>query len=212
MAKQGSGARNKGSKFERDTAKYLSEWWGYEFHRTPGSGSLHWSSSNNVAGDIVTPLEANFPYVVECKDHNDEWTLESVVLNQRNIKHWWNQVVDDALSVGRVPMLIFKRNRSSTFIMLPYNERLDAELAKQQTNFMITYVSYKDMQDRENRFKVIVFTKEDLKTLGKLFFTTLYPNKNWADASRATVDYAEEQKAISPSDYTGIIDDLLSDI
>lgn len=34
----GKKSRNKGGRFERQMAKELTEWWGYEFNRVPASG------------------------------------------------------------------------------------------------------------------------------------------------------------------------------
>ncbi len=210
MAKQGKGARDKGSAFERKTAKTLGAWWGHDFHRTPGSGSLHWGSSNNVAGDIVTPPEADFPYVIECKDHNDDWTLESVVLNKADVKNWWAQVVNDSLSVKKTPMLVFKRNRSSVFIMLPYIEKLANKLESMHAPFMISYVEFKDLQERPNRFKVIVFTQDYLTMFTQSFFRTLYSEEaSWLTHSRMSDNY-EITDTIKEKDYETNIDSILN--
>lgn len=205
MASQGSGARTKGSNFERKTAKSFGGWWNAEFHRTPGSGSLHWSSSNNVAGDVVTPTEANFPFVIECKDHKDNWTLESVVLNKSDVKNWWAQVVNDAISVNKVPMLVFKRNRSDIFIMLPYNTTLFTYLEENTIDCMITYVQFKSLNGEFIRYKVIVFTQPNLFLFKKNFTRTIY-HSDWKSESLITKDAYKE---IDKSEYDHIVGSLI---
>jgi hypothetical protein len=215
MAGQGSGAKNAGAKFERDTAKILGAWWGFPFHRTPGSGSLHWSKSNNVAGDIVTPPEANCPYSIECKHHNSEWTLENAMMNTGDIKHWWSQCVSDALSVDKVPMLIFKRNRSKTFVALPYSSKLERYVSKSNTKlipYMTTQIEYKDNLGRLNRYLVLILTQEAMVETPKETFVSISVHKDWKDwvkDSRISADYVEEDH-IAEEDYSHSIDNLLS--
>lgn len=139
----GKKSRNKGGRFERETAKILSKWWGHEFHRVPASGGLHWGASNNVAGDIVVPLEANFPFVIECKNRED-WTIENLFLNNKELKNWWAQVVNDSEETGKIPLLIFTRNRAKNFVTMAYNEELVKEIENRKFPVMVSNITYTD--------------------------------------------------------------------
>lgn len=139
----GRKSKSKGARFELETAKNLSKWWGHDFHRVPASGGLHWKGSNNVVGDIVAPIEAGFPFVVECKNR-EEWTIENLFLNNKEIKNWWAQVVGDAKESGKIPMLIFTRNRAKTFVMMAYNKDLIKEIEDRGYPLMVSNVEYVD--------------------------------------------------------------------
>lgn len=163
MASQGRGARQKGSGYELKIAKEFSKWWGGQFSRTPGSGSLHWGSDQRIAGDIVPPQGMDFPFVIECKKH-EGWTLENVFLNTGEPKDWWSQVVTDARRVKLIPMLIFSRNRAKDYIMIPYTDWLYTRLKKEGNNVMRTIVTIKNIRGEEQHFDVLVTTYEMLST------------------------------------------------
>lgn len=155
----GKKSKRKGASFELETAKLLGKWWGFDFHRVPASGGLHWKGSNNVVGDIVAPLEADFPFVVECKKR-EEWTLENLFLNNKDIKNWWGQVVGDAKESNKIPMLVFTRNRAKTFVMLPFNPLLIDEIEKREFPLMVSNVEYKDSYGDTHCYKTFTTTIE----------------------------------------------------
>lgn len=159
----GRKSKNKGSNYELTIAKILTKWWGAPFHRVPASGGLHWSSSMNVAGDIVTIPEAGFPFVVECKKR-EEWTLENAFLNNKDIKSWWAQVVGDARETGKIPILIFSRNRAEDFVMLPYNEEFIANFRHvlPRASSAEMYIEYLDEHKRPHGFMTHTIILKDL--------------------------------------------------
>jgi len=168
-------SKNKGSTYERKIAKYLSSWWGGNFSRTPASGGLRWGTDNRIAGDIVAPPEADFPFVTELKNR-EGWLMEHILLDIGQPKEWLAQVISDARRVKRTPMLIFSRNRAKDFIMVPYTHWLYGQLNALQTyDVMQTKVTIKTIRDEVQVFDMIVttldtFTKvpiEDLKHYGK---------------------------------------------
>lgn len=129
MAKKGINGRAKGAKFELETAKGISAWWGTKFHRTPGSGGLHWKSDNRVTGDITPGSDAveDFPFSVECKKVED-WNFEQIIKGVGEVRDWWSQCHADALTVDKVPLLIFTKNRSPSYYMMPYRSWTDVGL------------------------------------------------------------------------------------
>lgn len=114
--KKAVNGRNKGAKFERDIAKILSKWWGEEFHRTPASGGLHWQADNRVAGDIVAPVDSDFPFNVECKKQ-ESWNMEQIIKGTGDVVSWWEQCINDAKRVDEIPLLIFSKNHSPIYYM-----------------------------------------------------------------------------------------------
>lgn len=157
MASQGRGAKVKGSGYELKTSKKFSTWWGGQFSRTPGSGSLHWGSDQRVAGDIIAPQGMDFPFVIECKKH-EGWTIDHVLLNIGEPKDWWSQVVTDARRVKLVPMLIFSRNRAKDFVMIPYLESFYRGLSGITDEVMRTNVTIKNIRGELQTFDVMVTT------------------------------------------------------
>lgn len=116
-------SKQKGSDFERKVAKLLQKWSGYEFHRTPGSGSLHWENDKRVVSDIVPSTELkNWKFSIECKKvEKSQWEFSNLLDGTSMVlKSHWKQCYDDAKSEGLLPMLIFSKNRRSIFVMLPY--------------------------------------------------------------------------------------------
>lgn len=170
MASQGRGARAKGSGYELKIAKFMSEWWGGNFTRTPGSGGLRWGSDQRIAGDIVPPEGMDFPFVIECKKH-EGWILDHVLLNTGEPKSWFAQVVMDARRISKTPMLIFSRNRAKNFVMIPHTTRMYAILNSMDVpDVMRTTVAIKNIRDEIQDFDVIVTT---LDTLSKVDIETL---------------------------------------
>ena len=199
----GKRSKHKGANYERTIAKIMTSWWGAEFTKVPASGGLHWHASMNAYGDIITIPEANFPFVVECKKR-EEWTLDNLFLNNKEIKLWWQQVVGDAETSGKVPMLIFSRNRAETYVMIPYNQTfLDNYVAHApRASRSITYVEYLDEHKRPHGFTTMVLLLKDLvtyspKDLQGDFATSSY---SWKDESLTTNRNGEYEEALIVTD------------
>ena len=180
-----SKSRTKGSNYELKLAKALSAWWGYSFHRTPNSGA--WSSTHegtdSQAGDITTPPEAMFPFVVEAKNH-EGWTMESYFLTHADPISWWSQVVADAERVKKVPMLISHRNRSKSFVSLPYSKEVEEIASDAKIPWGVTELAYKHkVTDDDQLFRIITleldtmiatFDPEHIKGSHKTIFEDWY--------------------------------------
>lgn len=206
IASVGKGSRDKGSNYERKTAKALSAWWGAEFHRTPGSGSLHWQSENNVAGDIVVAYTAGFPFVVECKHQEGGWTLESVFLNRHNVKTWWQQVVVDSRRVGRIPLLMFTRNRAEDFVMLPYAEDLHTDLVLNKQPVMRTTVTYtEEMTNTSETFDVMITTLAGFTTFKPLYYQEWAKKHDWESESLVAFPKEEQEETTGAEKIDSIL-------
>lgn len=190
-------SKQKGNKYERKVSKDFTEWWGTEFYRAPGSGSLHWSADLNLAGDVVTGPEAGFPFVIEAKNRQSgDWTLESIVLDKHDIKNWWAQVVVDARRVKKTPMLVFTRNRAEDFVMIPYTEEAYNMIMGTDNPVMRTWLAYEEeLTKQKEKFDVLVTTITGLST-----FVPEYWKENtledWDTFSRLSEDVQPPEIAV----------------
>lgn len=122
-----SNGKRKGSQWERDVSKYLTEWLTnqkkeYYFWRSPGSGSVSTVSGTNpgLHGDII-PLKEEADkalcskFVIECKNGYPSVSLDNFLKNGKNyeIRNFWKQVVDESDAVNKYPMLIYKKKGMS---------------------------------------------------------------------------------------------------
>lgn len=211
MASVGKGSKAKGSNFERKIAKALSEYWGAEFHRTPGSGSLHWQSENNVAGDIVAGPSAGLPFVIECKNQEaGNWTIESAFLGKHNIKEWWSQVVTDSRRVERIPLLIFTRNRAEEFVMIPYEEEVYLAYVQNRMPAMRTTITYKEeLTDTTESFDVLITTLKGFTSKTPKYYQELAGKYKWQE------EWEERSKIVyldSTEEEQDTIEDILGKI
>ena len=120
--KQTTKGRNKGSRFERETAERLSLWWtdGVDpkaLRRVPLSGGY---DKTAVSGDIaclVNPLE--FPLSIECKNC-EGWDLLQIFEGTGPVFKWWKQCIDDEAEghYQRSPLLIMTRNHYPVLCMV----------------------------------------------------------------------------------------------
>lgn len=140
------GAKNKrsGNALENQTAKDFSAWYGDEFHRAPGSGSLHWHSVN-VTADVLPPNDLEFPFIVECKsDKSSNWTIESLMDGIKHFPSWSAQAVREAQSEEdpKVPLLVFKRNRVKSYVSFPYTKKVAEQLTERNLSYAVSFVKF----------------------------------------------------------------------
>lgn len=106
--------KKKGSKNERDLAKWWKEWSGIEFTRVPASGGLRWKKTDNISGDIICadPRHSRrFPFTVEAKFYKDI-NFEHLILGNKSIKilEFWQQATEDAERSSKIPILFMRYN------------------------------------------------------------------------------------------------------
>ena len=111
----------KGNDFERSIAKKFTEWWGTPFKKMPASGGLNWASEWHFAGDVLTNDE-HFPFIVECKKH-EEWSGLHVVFSADScFWKWWDQAAEKAAEEeGKEPLLIFAKNRHPVMVAMEWD-------------------------------------------------------------------------------------------
>lgn len=200
-------SKKKGDTFERKIAKTLGDWWGYKFSRTPLSGGASWLADNNAVGDIVTPPQAGFPLVIECK-HREEWTLDNVFLNNREPHTWWSQVIGDSSRVSKTPCLIFTRNRANTYVALPYIEDVYEDLRIKGIPAMRTDFIIENIRKDKLYYDVLITTIEGLTQFEPSYIISYYGGFD-------TKPYHTEESSItkeSTKDSDKLIDDLIDNI
>jgi hypothetical protein len=119
-------SKNKGSKFERDFAKYLTKWFSGQdkdlyFWRTPSSGALHTITqfNQNISGDIVA-LKPEAAWVTDNINFElkhgypklDFYGLLSI--KNHKIESFWKQCCKSA--GDKIPILIIRRNNSKIIL------------------------------------------------------------------------------------------------
>ena len=200
-------SKKKGDAFERKTAKILGEWWGEKFNRSPQSGGASWASDNNAVGDIVTPAGSNFPLVIECK-HRENWLIDNVLLNNKEPHTWWQQVVNASDEVGKVPCLIFTRNRASTYVALPYIEEVYNDLREEEYPVMRTDFIIKNIREDKFYYDVLITTIDGLTGFKPCYIINHY-------SEFETIPYKKVDSKVtetSNKDEDKLIDNLLDNI
>lgn len=105
--------RAKGARAETQIRDQLRLLTGLQWERVPSSGAL--DPKHGLKGDLYVPNEKNL-YAVEVK-HYAEDHLTSSVLTAKDptLLTWWEQAVRQGAQVGKIPLLIFKHDRSKIF-------------------------------------------------------------------------------------------------
>ena len=91
-------SKKKGNRFERVVAKYFTDWSGFKFGRTPGSGSFH--NNRDLGSDLICNDDKHKNRCcisIECKNYQDI-RFEHVLLGNKRCKifSFWEQAQRDA--------------------------------------------------------------------------------------------------------------------
>jgi len=118
--------KNKGSGFEREIAKYLSDKYGESFIRAPGSGAyvggknqsrtefLHEGQIRSFKGDIV-PGQSFSKINIECKFYSD-FPFHLLLTGECKVIDAWLDQLMDVADINDVNLLIMKFNRKGRYI------------------------------------------------------------------------------------------------
>ena len=123
-----SPSKNKGSSFEREVAKFLSDIYGESFIRAPGSGAyvggknqsrkeyLHEGQIRSFKGDIV-PGQSFIKFNAECKSYAD-FPFHLVLTGHCKVLDGWLEQMMDVAEEGDLNILFMKFNRKGKFVVL----------------------------------------------------------------------------------------------
>ena len=105
--------RAKGARAETDVKLRMRQSTGLNWERVPSSGAL--DAKHGLKGDLYVPNEKNL-YAVEVKHYaEDQFTTSVFTAKSPILFQWWDQTVRQALQVNKLPLLIFKHDRSKLF-------------------------------------------------------------------------------------------------
>lgn len=105
-------SKKKGNRFERVVAKYFTDWSGFKFGRTPGSGSFH--NNRDLGSDLICNDDKHKNRCcisIECKNYQDI-RFEHVLLGNKRCKifSFWEQAYRDAKRTKKLPILCMRYN------------------------------------------------------------------------------------------------------
>jgi len=107
-------SRVKGATGETKVRDTLRSYTKLQWERVPGSGAL--DPKHGLKGDLYVPGKIN-RYCIEVKNYKDDH-LTSKVLTSKNpqLIEWWEQTLRESAQVSKIPLLIFKFDRSKLFV------------------------------------------------------------------------------------------------
>ena len=107
-------SRAKGRTGETAAKEILRKHTKLPWERTPLSGAL--DAKHGLKGDLYIP-NANNTFCVEVKSYKDDH-LTSKVLTSKSptIYGWWEQTLRESAQTNKLPLLMFKYNRSKWFV------------------------------------------------------------------------------------------------
>lgn len=121
-------SKKKGSKAERELAKWWKQWTSMEFTRVPASGGLRWKSMvNTTTSDLICADDRHsrrFQFSIECKSYKDI-NFEHLLLGNKSsdIIKFWTQCETDAERSNKVPILFMRYNgmaKNIYFVVMPF--------------------------------------------------------------------------------------------
>lgn len=113
-------SKEKGSRAELLVRDLLRKHTGLQFERTPMSGAL--DQRYGLKGDLYVPNKENV-YAIEIKHYKDDH-ISSKILTDKSpqIIKFWEQTTREAEQVSKIPLLIFKFDRSKIFVA--FNDKI----------------------------------------------------------------------------------------
>jgi len=107
-------SRQKGARAEAAAKGLLKKHTGLDWQRTPGSGSLN--AAHKLKGDLYIP-DAKNKFCVEVKHYKDDHLTSKIITDKSpQLLKWWEQTIRQGKQTDRVPLLLFKFDRSKWFV------------------------------------------------------------------------------------------------
>jgi len=122
-SKIGKRSKAKGKRYESRAAKLLTDFTGVNFRKTPGSGGWNKAGGVKVAdyvfcGDIICDNK-HFVFSVEAKSRKS-FSFVAILKNPEiaAFTGWWKQCIEDAVSIHKLPFMMFKPDYQEDFVAL----------------------------------------------------------------------------------------------
>lgn len=107
-------SRAKGRTAELKARDVLRKHTGLQWERTPLSGALN--PVHSLKGDLYIPNSRN-NFCVEVKSYKEDHLTSKILSNKSpQFYEWWEQACEQAEKCNKLPLLIFKFNRSKWFV------------------------------------------------------------------------------------------------
>lgn len=154
-------SKKKGDRFERVVAKYFTDWSGFKFGRTPGSGSFH--NNRDLGSDLICNDDKHKNRCcisIECKNYQDI-RFEHVLLGNKRCKifSFWSQAKRDANRTKKFPILCMRYNsmpRGEFFFVV--DSVIARELISTDTNRRMMIINAPELE-----MPLYVFMASDIK-------------------------------------------------
>lgn len=107
-------SRAKGARTETQIRDILRKYTKLQWERVPGSGAL--DEKHGLKGDLYVPNSNNL-FCVEVKGYAEDH-LTSAVLSSKSpqLLNFWSQAARQGRQVKKIPLLMFKFDRSKSFV------------------------------------------------------------------------------------------------
>jgi Holliday junction resolvase len=142
-------SRAKGARGEYLVRDLLREATGFQFERVPASGALEY-----LKGDIYVPHAKN-RFCIEVKNYESSPLSDKIFTAPRtnNLIKWWGKLLQQADGGGQEPLLFFKYNRSTIFVVTA-EEPKNTSSKYMYINFLDCYVleAARWLEDEEVEF------------------------------------------------------------
>ena len=107
-------SRAKGARTETVARDTLRKYTGLGWERVPGSGAL--DPKHRLKGDLYIP-DQNNRFCVEVKGYAEDHINSGLLTHKTpQLVEWWQQTDRQARQVDKLPLLIFKYDRSKLFV------------------------------------------------------------------------------------------------
>lgn len=107
-------SRAKGARGETVVRDILRIHTGLPWERVPSSGAL--DPKHGLKGDLYIPNEKN-NYVVEVKNYEEDHLTSKLLTSKTpQLVTFWEQAVRQGKQVNKIPLLMFKFDRSKVFV------------------------------------------------------------------------------------------------
>jgi len=107
-------SRQKGARTETLARDVLRKHTGLNWERVPGSGAL--DPKHQLKGDLYVP-GSNNKFCIEVKGYAEDHINSGLLTHKTpQLIEWWQQTDRQARQVGKLPLLIFKYDRSKLFV------------------------------------------------------------------------------------------------
>lgn len=107
-------SKQKGTRAENVAKELLIKYTKLNWERIPLSGSL--DKKHGLKGDLYV-AGSNNRFCIEVKHYADDHVSTKMITDKESqVEKWWKQTVREASEVNKLPLLLFKFDRSKWFV------------------------------------------------------------------------------------------------